>query len=119
MEGRFKTSKGFRLSKFKLKIFNYLSFSFSPIDFEVAILYGKKKLNKAGGYKQCQVVEKELKFQKALKKTAIDLVINAGKSISKLSKELGLNYKTVARWLRKHKPENNLIEKDPVKEEIK
>jgi len=62
---------------------------------------------------------KRFKIPESTKKTAVDLVINAGKSISQVSKELGLNYKTVAGWVRKYKEENNLIEKNPEKEEIK
>ena len=38
---------------------------------------------------------KRFKIPESTKKTAIDLVINAGKSISEVSNELGLNYKTV------------------------
>ena len=62
---------------------------------------------------------KRTKIPETTKKTAVELVVNAGKSISEVSKELGLNYKTLCNWVRQYKEENNLIKKDPAEEELK
>jgi len=59
------------------------------------------------------------KIPQSTKQTAVELVISGEKSAYQVSKELGLNYKSLCNWVNQYKKEHNLIQKDPEKEELK
>ena len=72
-----------------------------------------------GGIKKMARGGRRSKIPQSTKQTAVELVISGEKSAYQVSKELGLNYKSLCSWVSQYKKEHNLIQKDPEKEELK